>query len=80
MVFLKEFFKKVIFEKINRRQKSMKIFPGGKELRIHAPIKGTLNIFGSELGDICILICHLGRYIIGFTVTNSAFGHLLGKS
>ena len=29
MVFLKEFFEKVNFEKISRRQKSMKKFPGG---------------------------------------------------
>ena len=32
MVFLKEFFEKVIFEKISRRQKIMKIFPACKEL------------------------------------------------
>ena len=30
MVFLKEFFEKVDFEKISRRQKSMKNFPGGE--------------------------------------------------
>ena len=35
MVFLKEFFEKVDFEKINRQQKSMKNFPGGKELNLH---------------------------------------------
>ena len=29
MVFLKEFFEKVNFERISRRQKSMKKFPGG---------------------------------------------------
>ena len=31
--FLKEFFEKGDFEKISRRQKSIKIFPGGKELK-----------------------------------------------
>ena len=33
MVFLKEFSKKLILKKIGRRQKSMKNFPGGKELK-----------------------------------------------
>ena len=32
MVFLKEFFEKVDFEKISRRQKSLKNFPEGKRL------------------------------------------------
>ena len=32
MVFMKEFFEKVDFEKISRRQKSMFNFPGSKEL------------------------------------------------
>ena len=35
MVFLKEFFEKVNFEKISRQQKSMKNYPGGKELVLH---------------------------------------------
>ena len=34
MVFLKEFFEKVDFEKISRRQKSMKNYPGGKEFTL----------------------------------------------
>ena len=34
MVFLKEFFEKVDLEKISRRQKSRKNFPGSKELSI----------------------------------------------
>ena len=34
MVFLKEFFEKVAFEKISRRQKACKIIQGGKELRM----------------------------------------------
>ena len=33
MVFLKEIFKKVDFEKISRRQKSVKNYPEGKELK-----------------------------------------------
>ena len=33
MVFLKEFFEKVDFEKISRRQRSRQNYPGGKELR-----------------------------------------------
>ena len=32
MVFLKEFFEKVDFEKNQQTTKNMKIFPGGKEL------------------------------------------------
>ena len=39
MVFLKEFFKKYDFEKKNQQtKKSMKIFPGGKELKAHAQL------------------------------------------
>ena len=33
MIFLKEFFKKVDLKKISRRQKRMKNFPEGKELK-----------------------------------------------
>ena len=33
IIFLKEFFENVDFEKISRRQKSGKNFPGGKELK-----------------------------------------------
>ena len=34
MVFMKEFFEKVIFEKISRCQKRLKNFPGGKEFKL----------------------------------------------
>ena len=40
MVFLKEFLKKFILKKISRQQKSMKNYPGGRELK---PVK-TKNI------------------------------------
>ena len=37
-VFLKELFEKVDFEKVSRRQKSLKNFPGGKMLTLYHTI------------------------------------------
>ena len=45
MIFLKDFFKKIDFErKISRRQKFMKYFPGGKELTHFVLIDFSIHI------------------------------------
>ena len=49
MVFLKEFSEKVDFEKNQQTKKSMKIFPGGKELKAHAQLPSNA---GCEAFDL----------------------------
>ena len=44
MVFLKEFFEKVDFEIIRRRQKACKISQGGKQFPQHMFMQGTIPI------------------------------------
>ena len=71
MVFLKEFFKKVDFEKISRRhKKARKILPGGKELiRLDYSRSSTGRFFFGEalegrLKDTGILTKNLKGYRI----------------
>ena len=68
MVFLKEFFKKVNFEKKCRQQKSMKSYPVGKEVNSgfrRLDIKGIISLISSIFANDSVMSTHSICFIEG---------------